>query len=83
MDWQPIETAPKDGSVLFGYGTRHSASDIAEDEKAVTKIRYGQYGRNWHWYEAAATPRGATGFTPTHWLPIPPPPSDASRRRAS
>jgi hypothetical protein len=68
MDWQPIETAPKDGTRVMltcaGYVGRtgpFSPPDCAND--AVHLARFLDY---WE------------PFIPndwTHWLPLPPPPN--------
>lgn len=72
-EWQPIATAPKDGSiVLLGRFTG--------DPKARKE---GYISTDW-WHNAAAGD-GFTGFgnfntthwPPTHWLPLPDPPNGA------
>jgi len=57
-EWQPIETAPTDGTRILGY----------------TALRYGSFmGVIWrglpHWQSAE---RGVVD--PTHWMPLPKPP---------
>lgn len=58
MDWQPIETAPKDGTriIVIPYG------DIF-DLSVSWFIEGDDRWANWHWIEA-----------PTHWMPLPKPP---------
>lgn len=72
--WQPIETAPKDGTriitLVCGF-----------------KPTIGWWGENgWTNDQAEATERlidiadwlvvddGTSGYSPTHWMPLPPPP---------
>ena len=71
-EWQPIETAPKDGSAILAVvqwmwsdGTPGEAQDVV------------------HWHQAGfwacATPMNYLqaldeGVTPTHWRPLPAPP---------
>ena len=67
MDWQPIETAPKDGTRMLGA----SGPDVSItswdsfrkwiNESAVTDDGYGWYGHD--------------DWTPTHWMPLPAPPT--------
>lgn len=66
MDWQPIETAPKDGVTvrLYGYG-----------EQGI-----GYWWRN-DWVPAHLLPSDEEpefSFTATHWAPLPPPPLTGS-----
>lgn len=66
-DWQPIETAPKDGRRVLLYGKVCSGSDI----------EVGFFSDNGPFAELA----GSDGewFTeldgdPSHWMPLPEPP---------
>ena len=61
-EWQPIETAPKDGTAVLVY-----------DGKITTAEWYGLGGywslcRVGAWAEDSET-------DPTHWMPLPDPPS--------
>lgn len=75
MAWQPIETAPKDGrGVLMIDMTAVSPEAstayyyegkwwlLAEDDRPRED---GDWAYNCPWYES-----------PTHWQPLPPPPTD-------
>ena len=57
--WQPIETAPKDGTEVLGY--------LFEDYSPVP-IYYAEGGLSWF---CEVTHRYVT---PTHWMPLPQPP---------
>lgn len=61
MDWQPIETAPKDGTVIL-IGA-HLGIDIGlwADwlNGWIDEAQSGYHDPNW----------------PTHWMPLPNPPS--------
>lgn len=62
MEWQPIETAPKDGTPVI----------LLREGKSVVAYWGGQYGSRWCMDEWIA----AYGLDqhPTHWLPLPDPP---------
>lgn len=70
-DWQPIESAPKDGTKI----------DLWADGQRFTNCRWGKHDAEsivpWgeeHW-------RGypLKGIAPTHWLPLPPAPPEAEQ----
>lgn len=66
MEWQPIETAPKDGSVVFVWHDTTTHHDIKFDINI--KKAYWNYG----W-----SVEGVGGNVPpkiTHWMPLPKPP---------
>jgi hypothetical protein len=63
--WQPIETAPKDGTSVLVAG-RHNY---------VGQARFVDRD----WYEANNDPGDAWGgplMPPSHWMPLPPAPTD-------
>lgn len=71
MTWQPIETAPKDGTwLLLG---QFSDSDTDDYCHGVAHWHDGGwtdgYQPDWYW-------RGA--FEPTHWQPLPEPPEQSA-----
>ena len=59
MEWQPIETAPRDGSSVLAVN--------AAGEMAVV---VGAPGRR-VWLDPLYD---MTGIVPTHWMPLPAPP---------
>lgn len=61
-EWQPIETAPKDGTAIWV-----SAVGVGEPVRTVQ-----------HWYgEWVNIYNGdSIGWEPTHWMPLPAPPLD-------
>lgn len=70
MRWQPIETAPKNGSeILVRYGETvsvvHWDEDAAEMYDGVGWRDIGDMG--WG---------GTVGLEPTHWTPLPEPPKN-------
>ena len=66
MDWQPIETAPTNTPVLvwhpgFGMGGWNC-------------MRCDHFG---DWHETSHDGRKLKqGYEPTHWMPLPPPPTE-------
>lgn len=65
MEWQPIETAPRDGSPLLLFARCKSATAPA----AIV----GWYLPNLGWIEASFT--HPVGIVPFYWMPLPPPPN--------
>lgn len=74
--WQPIETAPRDGTVVLAYnargarsGHRHffAFSDPAPEGQCwAAEAGWREPGRDWPSY-------------PTHWMPLPAPPHTSTR----
>jgi hypothetical protein len=69
VDWQTIETAPKDGTYILVYG-KHSRA-IGYPGRQLT-VRWD--GQAW---ESADDGYGVY-LTPTHWMPLPKPPGGAA-----
>jgi len=67
MEWQPIESAPKDGTWIFGYWPSMSITDypavIFADDHSNHDI----------WYMPSNFEFGCV--YPTHWMPLPAPPA--------
>lgn len=61
--WQPIETAPKDGTKVLIYHIRDKWMICA-----------GHWPCNSYWSESYAS--NIKLNNPTHWMPLPEPPSD-------
>lgn len=69
--WQPIETAPKDGSVLLAILPE---SDVPQAVRWLTKSNEdGFVGPGWYMQWDHFHLSGADH--PTHWMPCPPPPA--------
>ena len=60
--WQPIETAPKDGTHILG---------LAYDDEEMTVI-YWRYDDGWS-LSVSCEPASDSYFWPTHWMPLPKP----------
>lgn len=67
MEWQPIETAPRDKVILLGFLV---VGNLREDDRRVYEGR---------WHEGQQTFTSVNGFllfsAATHWMPLPPPPN--------
>ena len=62
-DWRPIETAPKDDSVVLLYGNGWTTMGWWDaDCEAWEDDRVPEYS-------------AACVWTPTHWMPLPPSPT--------
>jgi hypothetical protein len=64
--WQPIETAPKDGTPLLF--TWYGGPD--QDVLPVTSGFWSRVAE--YWYSEISGAR----CKPTHWMPLPPPPEN-------
>lgn len=69
-EWQPIETAPKDGTRILAYG-KHGF-DV--DERKWATVIWQEYSKGF-----VCDPNEATEYDPevsiiTHWMPLPEPP---------
>lgn len=77
-NWQPIETAPKDGTLidLWAYCENHNDWERRANCRWETMADFlgnefdGWYGlNNGRWWSC-------NFVNPTHWMPIPDPPED-------
>jgi len=82
-EWLPIDSAPHDGGHILGYSPD---SEYGIRETYMGRYRPGSIGYDhwkrgigyetigWQWYEPFA---GAEyTWKPTHWMPLPAPPTD-------
>lgn len=85
-EWQPIETAPKDGShILVGAPKRKFELQpgyvVVRDEEPAF-VAEACWGRSWvdktdRWIEPFSDQDeqgGCMEYYPTHWMPLPNPP---------
>ena len=74
MDWQPIETAPKDGTYVLVCNHDAGVSWIAEYVERYTS----GYRPEQPWHSVMLNHRHAKkrypSTVPTHWMPLPSPP---------
>jgi hypothetical protein len=66
MEWQPIETAPKDGTRLLGY-------DVESSDMAVVYWCEKPWTREWRLVVCGGWAEDDE-WEPTHWMPLPDPP---------
>jgi len=80
-EWQPIETAPRDGGPIFLWPQGVVASwDFGAENWLVINIFLNEdhtIAADWTktpalWFELMAD---IGGVKPTHWMPLPPPPN--------
>lgn len=67
--WQPIETAPKDGTRILGYGL----IGFETTTMAATVI-WDKFYSEWHGHPSEATEYSVEACKLTHWMPLPEPP---------
>mgnify|MGYP001590466088 CR=1 FL=1 len=63
MDWQPIETAPRDGRQLL-FWSRHGFCEVLRRD-------------HWGWMNEGGEGYDDASDTLTHWMPLPAPPASA------
>lgn len=76
MDWQPIETAPKDGTAILTVvaGFEPSVSQWVDRKvKARWCIDPETFMEQAHFEEYFWNTR----YEPTHWMPLPAPPKES------
>lgn len=71
-NWQPIETAPKDGTPIIGLSPmdKFSGGVIGVQWIPVTYKKYwgGEFKLGGYWARSCHT---QVVETPTHWIPLP------------
>ena len=75
MSWQPIETAPRDGSDVLALFSGGNVSFVRWVFNHRTKTTFWNDASEWDCYEYENTP-------PTHWMPLPEPPERKEESRA-
>ena len=78
--WQPIETAPRDGTPVDLWGVNHLHP--RKTGRRATDVTWGRV-RDWLGNERDDWQHGQSeDFEPTHWMPRPAPPALSSLRPA-
>ena len=68
LQWQPIETAPKDGTWILGWRKRKALEDQIETWQYTADTSS-------HWFWANSADTNDYDEEPTHWMPLPKPPT--------
>lgn len=81
MEWKDISSAPKDGTWILGINSRgNQAVIIWSDSAAHWTHRLGSTRGGWIYPFSDGIQstfwNGGCGSVPTHWMPLPPPPSN-------
>jgi hypothetical protein len=66
MKWQPISSAPKDGTQVHLFGRSRDSLDIHKPTQHVGSWSFGRWNS------------GGLIVRPTHWMPLPDPPKTES-----
>lgn len=80
MSWQPIETAPKDRTILLYWPERTLGSVLYHQMTSTGIWERDQHSKNRRpfWFTANLPHYNTLRLhRPTHWMPLPPPPGDA------
>lgn len=74
-EWQPIETAPRDGTVIDLWVTErgYPGERITDCQWSTRTLRGGAIREGWGW-GPSDDPEFVSGDV-THWMPPPEPPS--------
>lgn len=74
--WKPIGTAPKDGTVILGFGEAAGEINGPFGEPEMLTISWLNGWTDYAGYEwsAQGTDAHCIWMKPTHWHPLPPPP---------
>lgn len=71
--WRPIETAPKDGTLVLIFAALGNPAAF----EGVLLAAYGRTDDNGEdWW---ALDSGGWVKSPSHWMPLPPPPTDGAK----
>lgn len=73
--WQPIESAPKDGTVILLSHSFYTLCGYESKMRPLKKIAIGYYDGNWLTGVPGGHSCGGGDKQFTHWRPLPAPPS--------
>ncbi len=80
MEWQPIDTAPQDGTEVLLFGTW--AGEIHGPDRKVPPAIYigayeggGDYSDDGYLWSVVGGDMYAAWCKPSHWMPMPAPPT--------
>lgn len=78
-EWQPIETAPKDGSRYLIYVPRVATDSDSSWFTVLVASYVGGYDSGDVWFTMLRGKEKTYGediYDPTHWMPLPTPPTN-------
>jgi hypothetical protein len=82
IDWQPIETAPKDGTAVLLFG--QWAGEIAGIDPGGPDIYVGRWSGRGDYegflWALEGTDAYAAWCKPSHWIPLPLPPAQCGEK---
>ena len=73
MEWQPIETAPKDGTDVLAWADGVVIVSFRMDDNDRTGNHYGNMWLD-NSYDDFSCGLASVPYEPTHWMPLPEPP---------
>jgi hypothetical protein len=80
MEWQPIETAPRDGSELLGWFPYHARADTGGSVFVIRWNNERHHNKPKPHFSASGWAWGVLDLRrhqPTHWMPLPARPESA------
>jgi Protein of unknown function (DUF551) len=81
VEWQPIETAPKDGSAILLYSPKHGTVEGGWDQ--VDGGGHPENGPSIYWWASRYVVFEDGPYdAPTHWMPLPAPPDHAASKES-
>jgi hypothetical protein len=80
-EWQPIETAPRDGSRFLGFQIIGPMNELGENDEILRRGIYEADQVVAYWLFGQFVSYPFNGGIPqnvrfTHWMPLPPPPME-------
>lgn len=74
MEWQPIETAPKDGTDFLAGWAAIEPDPFCDGKACIEIVRYNDRG-----VVCGGLNRDCGMSFPTHWMPLPKPPAQEKK----
>ena len=71
MEWQPIETAPRDGRHVLTFQEMQEPSEVV--------MKYDSWCDLWVYADELLSDVDPAPEQPTHWMPLPAPPEDGEQ----
>lgn len=78
MTWRPIDTAPRDGTMILCWSTIWAGEISNPDEReGLAYVAYYASGKSDYlgeWWNVHGGDAYSAWIQPTHWMPLPTPP---------